>query len=170
VTPYKLAQAEVGTFEWGDGSNPKVLAYFKDAGHGNISDDAVPWCAAFVGAMLERCGISGTGKLNARSYLDWGVPVELENARPGDVVIFKRGNSTWQGHVAFYVDQNGSSIKVLGGNQSDAVNVKPYSKAKLLGIRRAKGQGLNGPATKPKSDIISLFITFILNMLKGSKK
>ena len=134
---YELAKAEVGTVEWRDGHNPKVVAYFKDSGNAGVKDDETAWCAAFVGAMLKRARMKGTGKPNARSYLDWGVPVDRKDARPGDIVIFKRGNSSWQGHVAFFVKDRGTAIDVLGGNQSDAVNVKGYSAASLLGIRRA---------------------------------
>jgi uncharacterized protein (TIGR02594 family) len=136
VTAYDLAKAEIGTVEWSKGDNPKVVAYFKDSGNAGVKNDATAWCAAFVGAMLARAGVKGTGKLNARSYLDWGVPVARSDARPGDVVVFRRGNSSWQGHVAFFVKDRGAIIDVLGGNQSDAVNVKGYSASQLLGIRR----------------------------------
>jgi len=135
---YELAKAEVGIVEWKDGNNPKVVAYFKDSGNAGVKDDETAWCAAFVGAMINRSGGKGTGALNARSYLDWGVPVARKDAKPGDVVIFKRGNSSWQGHVAFFVQDRGARIDVLGGNQSDAVNVKGYPASSLLGIRRAK--------------------------------
>ena len=136
TTAYDLAKAEVGTVEWAKGDNPKVVAYFKDSGNPGVMDDETAWCAAFVGAMLRRAGVKSTGALNARSYLDWGTPVDRKNAQPGDVVIFKRGNSSWQGHVAFFVKDRGALIDVLGGNQSNAVNVKGYQAAALLGIRR----------------------------------
>lgn len=137
-TAYELAQAEIGTFEWAQGDNPKVVAYYADSGNAGVKNDSVAWCAAFVGAMLKRAGGKGTGLLTARSYLMWGVPVERKNAKPGDIVVFKRGNSNWEGHVAFFVKDNGSTLSVLGGNQSDAVNIKNYSASQLLGIRRAK--------------------------------
>ncbi len=148
MNAYELAKAEVGTVEWRDGHNPKVVAYFKDSGNAGVKDDETAWCAAFVGAMLKRAGIKGTGKLNARSYLDWGAPVERKDAKPGDIVIFKRGNSSWQGHVAFFVKDRGALIDVLGGNQANAVNVKGYQSAALLGIRRASAKAK--PATAPK--------------------
>lgn len=138
---YELAKSEIGTVEWRDGHNPKVVAYFKDSGNAGVKDDETAWCAAFVGAMLRRAGMQSTGKLNARSYLDWGTPVERKDAKPGDVVIFKRGNSSWQGHVAFFVKDRGALIDVLGGNQANAVNVKGYQASSLLGIRR--------PSSKP---------------------
>jgi uncharacterized protein (TIGR02594 family) len=148
---YELAKAEIGTVEWKDGDNPKVVAYFKDSGNAGVKNDETAWCAAFVGAMLERAGMDGTGKLNARSYLDWGKPVERKDAQPGDIVVFKRGNSSWQGHVAFFVKDRGALIDVLGGNQSNAVNIKGYQSSQLLGIRRAAQRPKPRPVeiTKP---------------------
>ena len=156
MNAYELAKAEVGTVEWAKGNNPKVVAYFKDSGNPGVTDDETAWCAAFVGAMLKRAGIKGTGKLNARSYLDWGTPVDRKNAQPGDVVVFKRGNSSWQGHVAFFVKDRGALIDVLGGNQSDAVNVKGYQAAALLGIRRPpKAQVKKTPKTEHEPPVMS---------------
>lgn len=134
---YRLAEQEIGTYEWGDGHNPVVVQYFADVGHGWVQDDETAWCAAFVGSMLKRAGLPHTGELTARSYLDWGRPVELENAREGDLVVFWRGSRDgWQGHVGFFVGMNGDRILVLGGNQSNEVNVQGYSVDRLLGVRR----------------------------------
>ena len=149
MNAYEMEKAEVGTVEWANGNNPKVVAYFKDSGNPGVMDDETAWCAAFVGAMLRRAGVKSTGALNARSYLDWGTPVDRKNALPGDVVIFKRGSSSWQGHVAFFVKDRGALIDVLGGNQSNAVNVKGYQAAALLGIRRPP-KATAKPAAPPK--------------------
>ena len=149
MNAYEMAKAEVGTVEWAKGDNPKVVAYFKDSGNPGVTNDETAWCAAFVGAMLRRAGVKSTGALNARSYLDWGTPVDRKNAQPGDVVIFKRGSSSWQGHVAFFVKDRGALIDVLGGNQSNAVNVKGYQAAALLGIRRPP-KATAKPAAPPK--------------------
>ena len=166
MTPYELAKEEVGTLEWRDGHNPKVLAYFKDAKGNNISDDETPWCAAFVGAMLERSGIQGTRALNARSYLEWGDVVDPKDAREGDILIFKRGTSSWQGHVAFWTGkQTANTYICLGGNQSDAVtDTGRYSKSKLLGVRRWPTQKVVQP-----TNIIATIITAIMRAL-GVKK
>lgn len=137
---YELARGEIGTYEWaGSDHNPKVLKYFEESGHSWVTDDETAWCAAFVGSMLKRAGIAGTGELTARSYLKWGKPVHISEAREGDIVIFKRGSSSWQGHVGFLVKVNAKTITVLGGNQSNQVNERDYSRAKLLGVRRAPG-------------------------------
>lgn len=159
---YELAKAEVGTVEWKNGDNPKVVAYFKDAGHPQVKDDETAWCAAFVGAMLHRAGMPKTGLLTARSYLDWGVPVDRKDAREGDIVIFTRGNSTWQGHVAFFVKDNGDTITVLGGNQSNAVNRKPYAANRLLGIRRLKEEVKLQPKPETKTSWLSALLAAIL--------
>lgn len=134
----ELAKKELGTWEWAEGDNPVVLEYFKDAGHPGILNDETAWCAAFVGAMLVRSGYDGTGSLLARSYLEWGSGVDIKDARAGDIAVFKRGNSSWQGHVGFITMIDGDYLHILGGNQMDQVNVRKYSKANLLGIRRGK--------------------------------
>ena len=67
---YELALAERGVKEAeGAADNPKVQAYYRDAGHPEAKHDLVPWCAAFVGAMLKRAGIKPSGELSACSDL-----------------------------------------------------------------------------------------------------
>lgn len=63
----RTARADLGVWEWAEGDNPRVLAYYREAGVPQDHDE-VPWCAAFVGAVLARCGVQGTGSLLARSY------------------------------------------------------------------------------------------------------
>ena len=76
------AQKQVGIWEWaGSENNPLVLAMFTEAGHSDIKQDAVPWCAAFVGSVLLRAGTKGTGSLLARSYLDWGQKISLSEVK-----------------------------------------------------------------------------------------
>lgn len=131
---YALAQREIGTKEApGFANNPTVQQYYVEAGAGK-QPDAVPWCAAFVGAMLRRAGYSGTGYLAARSYLGWGVA--LKRPKIGCVVVLERGASSWQGHVAFYNRQNkNGTIRLLGGNQLDSVNYGNFAVFKVLGYR-----------------------------------
>lgn len=95
--------------------------------------DEIPWCARFVNQVLKDNGIKGTGSNLARSFLKWGVPTK--KPKMGDIVVFKRGNSSWQGHVAFFLKERSNTIEVIGGNQSDMVNIAQYSKHKLLGYR-----------------------------------
>lgn len=170
MTAYDLAKAEVGTVEWKDGNNPKVMAYFRDAGHPQVKDDDTAWCAAFVGAMLARAGEKPTGQLTARSYLDWGVAVDRKDAREGDIVILSRGNSSWQGHVGFFVKDDGSLITVLGGNQSNSVSRSPYSGGRLLGIRRSASAFTKLAETLVEPAPSKSWISGILSAIFGGSK
>jgi uncharacterized protein (TIGR02594 family) len=132
-----LARKEDGTREIpGARHNPRVLEYFRDAGHPEISDDETAWCAAFVGSMLKRSGYMGTGSLMARSYAKWGVACE---PKIGCVVVTTRGRDDGVfGHVGFYVGEDHSHVFLLGGNQSNAVNVKKFPKKIVLAYRWPK--------------------------------
>lgn len=103
----------------------------------------IEWCAAFINAILERHNIPGSDSVSdtplmARSFLDWGEPVD--EPQRGDIVVFRRGGSGWEGHVAIYigtVERNGRTYyRILGGNQNNSVNVIDYPVSALLGIRR----------------------------------
>lgn len=138
MTPYEIAQGYIGTTEGpGPEDNPAIMEMYASVGHDWVEHDTVAWCAAFVGHCLEKAGLRSTRRLNARSYLDWGIPVDLADAQEGDIVIFSRGSKSWQGHVGFFVKTAGTMIEVLGGNQSDSVNIQCYAKSRLLGVRRA---------------------------------
>jgi uncharacterized protein (TIGR02594 family) len=132
----------LGEKEWpGARHNPVIVGFFSASGAPNINDDETPWCAAFVGAVLAQIGLQGTGKLNARSYLDWGVEVHIRDVMPGDVVVFWRGQPNgWQGHVGFVVRIDGDRVIVRGGNQGNAVSDASYPLSQLLGFRRAVRQ------------------------------
>lgn len=138
MTPFEIAQSYIGTTEGpGPEDNPVIMDMYASVGHDWVEHDSVAWCAAFVGHCLEKAGLRSTRRLNARSYLEWGIPVDLADAQPGDIVVFSRGSKSWQGHVGFFVKTAGATIEVLGGNQSDAVNIQRYAKSRLLGVRRA---------------------------------
>ena len=101
------------------------------------------WCAAFVNSVLEYHDIPGSESVSqhpllARSFLKWGERVTEPEF--GDIVIFTRNNSNWQGHVGFYIESaivdGVPSYIVLGGNQDDEIKYKAYPISRLLGIRR----------------------------------
>jgi len=133
------AWAELGQREIaGPRSNPRIVDYIRRSGHPSLADDSTAWCAAFVGACLERAGISGTGSLMARSYLDWGLAtVEPE---PGTIAVLSRGPDPRFGHVGFVVGLTEANVILLGGNQSDAVTVEAFPLGRLLALRRPSEQ------------------------------
>ncbi|MBF9055671.1 TIGR02594 family protein [Rhodobacterales bacterium HKCCA1065] len=138
MTPFDIARSYIGTTEGpGPADNPLIIEMYASVGHDWVEHDSVAWCAAFVGHCLEKAGMRSTRKLTARSYLDWGVPVEVSDAQQGDIGVIPRGSSNWQGHV-FFIDRiEGQWVWGLGGNQDDAVIVKRFPVSKLLGVRRA---------------------------------
>lgn len=120
------------------------------------------WCAAFVNAILEIDGIPSLNDidhpypLTARGFLSWGESVTRVDIRRGDIVVFPRGRTGWQGHVGFYVETqiiDGEEYWViLGGNQENAVRYDLYPANRSIGIRRwpeqtvvaaAPGRGLS---------------------------
>jgi uncharacterized protein (TIGR02594 family) len=130
---FDLAMTQIGVKETaGDASNPAVLKYYTDAQASWAKEDSIPWCAAFVGAMLAETGYKPSGSLIARSYLDWGTA--LDKPRKGCIVVMKRGAPP-AGHVAFAEDWSAGNITLLGGNQGDAVSVKTFSRANVIGYR-----------------------------------
>ena len=129
-----IALAEEGVKEFpGNGDNPRVVEYLKST---NLSapynaDDETAWCSAFANWCVERSGFEGTDSAWARSWLNWGKKVT--KPRRGCIVVFKRDEIS--GHVAFFIGETPTQVKVFGGNQSDAVNISSYPKSRLLGYR-----------------------------------
>ena len=113
----------------------------------NIDPRTIEWCAAFVNSVLNENDIPGSATVSihpllARSFLEWGDPVDHKNKdpMPGDVVIFPRGRASWQGHVGFYVetvDIDGKEYwRILGGNQKNSVSIELYDPKRALAVRR----------------------------------
>lgn len=115
----------------GANHSPEILQFWKDIKRGGIKDDETPWCAAFVGAMLERAGIQSSRSDGSKSFLNWGV--KLNEPTVGCIVVFTRDGG---GHVGFVVGRDAAgNLLVLGGNQSDAVNVKAFGRDRVVGYR-----------------------------------
>ena len=125
-----VAEAKLGMNEYQDRTALKQYVGFDPR--------YTEWCAAFVNAVLEESNIQGSQSRMARSFLDWGE--EVEEPLAGDVIVFPRGTSDWQGHVGFYVGQEMKQgvlyYRILGGNQNNSVNIELYPASRALGIRR----------------------------------
>ena len=131
-----LALSEVGTKEApGPADNPLVVAYFRDAGRPEVHDDEVAWCAAAVGSWLKRTGhqLPPPAKaLMARTYMTYGVACPPKR---GAIGVWPRGTG-WQGHVGLVVSVDGrGSVRVVGGNQGNAVSVVTMPIATALAFR-----------------------------------
>ena len=155
----ELGQREVA----GRKDNPHIVSYFDDARRGDIASDEVPWCAAFVGACLERAGISGSGSLLARSYLEWGISADA--GQIGAIAVLSRGRNPSQGHVGFLVGWDEKRIWLLGGNQGNRVSVAPYDRSRLLDLRWPD-KGTHAP-TGQQEPIFDLALRHVLRMEGG---
>ena len=121
-------------------SDPEILEWIREYFPGITDDSEVAWCSIFMNHVADLAGLERTGKATARSWLDVGI--EIDQPKTGDVVIFWRESiNSWKGHVGIYINDRGDGrIRVLGGNQSNAVNIRSYSKGQVLGYRRLQKQ------------------------------
>lgn len=151
-TPLAVARAELnrGVREIaGSKHNPRIVMYHGTTQGGRAPDETA-WCSSFVNYCVEQAGFVGTDSKWAMSWheSEWGTTV-TSNPREGDLAVFKRrkGSSNGEvigGHVGFFLEETGDYIRLLGGNQGNAVSVKNYPKNgvltgthyKLLSIRR----------------------------------
>jgi uncharacterized protein (TIGR02594 family) len=158
------AWAELGQREQpGDADNARIVAYYADVRHADVRHDDVAWCAAFVGACLERVGIGSTRSLLARSYLGWGDT--LAEPRFGSIAVLSRGSDPAAGHVGFWLGETADQIVLLGGNQSDAVSVELFAKDRLLGLRWPPSEP--AAVARESDDVFEVALAHVLVMEGG---
>lgn len=130
---YGIAQAEIGVRENAlpGQHNQRILEYHATTTL-RATTDETPWCSAFVNWALVQAGLSGTNSAAAKSWMDWGR--ELTSARVGAIVVIKKKNATRDAgtgstsgfHVGFHVSESPTSLRILGGNQSDQVKYSNF--------------------------------------------
>lgn len=101
--------------------------------------DEVPWCSSFVNRLAWFLRLPRSKSAAARSWLDVGEAIAVEDARAGnDVVVFERaGAGPNAGHVAIFAGiDNDGRVRVIGGNQGNAVTFEAFAQDKVLGVRR----------------------------------
>lgn len=124
-----------GTHEvQGPKNNPAIMGWAKEV-KTTYPGDATAWCGLYVAIAAHRAGWDDSPNGNAlwaRNWASWGTPQKV--AMLGDVLVFPRGQG---GHVALYVGEDDTHYHILGGNQSDQVNIVRKAKTPILAIRRA---------------------------------
>lgn len=128
----RVAKQELGVKEFRGRENPRIIEYHSATAL-RATEDEVAWCSSFVNWVCRQCRLERSGSAAARSWLAYGET--LPGFKKYAIVIMKRGNSSWQGHVGFAIDDLGESIRVLGGNQSDQVCYAIYPKSAVIGYR-----------------------------------
>lgn len=118
--------------------NAELKAWLRSDGS-TLGDPAkFPWCGDAVVTALrntlgDRVGNVPANPYLARNWQNYGVPCPPV---VGAVAVFWRGSRDGlYGHVAFIVGEDGSTYHVLGGNQSNGVNVTRIQKSRLLATR-----------------------------------
>jgi len=133
---YEEAIRLVGTREIAGPKSNEVILAMAETIDLDYGDDDIPWCGLFVGHCIgATLGDEPlpANPLGARQWLRFG-----EDCPPqvGAVMVFWRGRKNgWQGHVGFYHGEDASHFHILGGNQSNSVNVMRLDRKRLLGAR-----------------------------------
>ncbi len=124
----------MAVLDWADGK--------QDGKTIGAQNDDEAYCSKGVCAVLEMCGIRSTRSPAAQSFKAWGQT--LDDPALGAIVVFWRKTpESGLGHVGFVAGKDGSgNLMVLGFNQADAVNVKPFSPHRVLSFRWPAGQAL----------------------------
>ena len=129
-----VAKAEIGVKRFSMGtSNPRITEYHRGT---NIAgyDDKAAWCSSFLNWVFQEIGFKGTGSALARSWLEWGEP--LQKPTLGCVVVLERENTEgWQGHVGLFLKIQNDRIYLLGGNQLNAVREHYYPLSSVIEYR-----------------------------------
>jgi uncharacterized protein (TIGR02594 family) len=128
----RIARDDIGTRETrGAMTTPKIAGWLLRL-RAWWRDDETPWCGVAVAAWMQAAGLALPKHwYRARAWLDWGV--RLAGPALGCVVVFQRPGG---GHVGLVVGIDAQHrLMVLGGNQGDAVNIRPFDQSRVLGYR-----------------------------------
>lgn len=130
------AKSHIGLKEIpGRKSNPTILQWASDVNVENVyKNDDTPWCGLFVAHCMEDNDIDWIdGPLWALNWNKFGIKT---TPRFGCVMVFKRNGG---GHVGFYISEDSDTYHILGGNQSNSVNVTRVRKSQFVGARWPEG-------------------------------
>ncbi len=113
--------------------NATIMGWAKTLNMENTYNaDEIAWCGLFVAIVVKNANFEPVkAPLWARNWASFGT--KQTTAKLGDILVFSRGTG---GHVGFYVGEDKEAYHVLGGNQSNMVNVTRILKTRLLAIRR----------------------------------
>jgi len=138
----ETAESFIGLKEYpGRANNAEILRWAELVGGWTKSyykRDSIPWCGLFVGVCMVLNGIRPSpDALRAKAWAKWDGGRRLREPAMGCILVFSRRGG---GHVGFYVGEDKYYYHVLGGNQSDAVNVKKISKNRIMAYVWPKGK------------------------------
>jgi len=118
----------------GPASNPAIQKIIRDCMpwvEPNVDDSKVAWCGCFMLHVLRQCDIDVSQikhPWRAQAWVEYGHPSE-NLLYDKCIAVFRRGgkNSVY-GHVGFPLREKEGKILLRGGNQSNGVHDRWYSK------------------------------------------
>lgn len=133
----KIAIHEMGVTEiQGPKSEERILQYHACTTL-KAMEDEVSWCSSFMNWVMAQSGIKGTNSAAAISWKNWGRAWTPQDGLIGGIAVFSRPTpeNPNAGHVGLIWWHMGTSILVLGGNQSNQVKISTYRPKGLLSVR-----------------------------------
>ena len=99
-----------------------------------INDDETPWCGNFLGGVFAEAELGSKIPKEFYRAKEWeNAGTKLSKPAYGCVVTFTRDGG---GHVGIVVGKTKTGmLKVLGGNQSDAVNIADFDPKRVTAYR-----------------------------------
>lgn len=122
----------IGTRE-GDSRHKEIVANYNRArplprGYSLKVTDA--WCAGFMTAVAVEVGCSDVFPCECSCWYmekkagEMGYIIDRDNADVGDFILYDWEQDGTSDHVGCVVQRNGSTLKVIEGNKSDAVGYR----------------------------------------------
>lgn len=116
-------------------------------------NDETPWCGVFVAYCLKESGLPYPSLyMRAKLWADYGSLLRPDRLSPGAILVFDRKGG---GHVGFYIGEDAGFYYVLGGNQSNSVNVMKLGKSRLVASRWPKNEPVLGRPVQMKGGVVS---------------
>lgn len=116
------------------------------------NSDSVPWCGVFVGYCLAANSLpTAPIAVRASAWSDYGANLREDRLALGAILVFQRPGG---GHVAFYYGEDSRYYYVLGGNQSDSVNVMRIEKSRCVARRWPRGVPVIGGPVWIKNGVV----------------
>lgn len=140
------AKAYIGEYEIkGAKHNPLIIALWDAAERATKTNvkwlfkdgkknDEVAWCGAFLAGIFGQIGLGHKVPKEFFRAKEWAkAGTKLDEPAYGCVAVLDR---TGGGHVGLVVGKTKSGrIKLLGGNQSDAVNIMDFDPKRITAYR-----------------------------------
>lgn len=99
--------------------------------------DETPWCSAFLNGIAWQEQLPRSHSARARSWLDVGMSIDRDQVQCGDVVVLSRDAAGPQaGHTGLFAGWNEMRVRLLAGNQGNAVSIASFASDRIVGLRR----------------------------------